>query len=225
MEQAAASLATEGGAAGLYELEVGWVNLSASERKTPAQMEAIFNDETQTKFVGKADRETVAKMYLDLHKKVEKLDKAKKRLLQRMADAIVTFCGVRKSAIVYFGGTLALLCLIGSVFRSAYFFLWFLVSLWSFVSLFCLPSRKLRAFVFKTICIKRRKRSSVQPTAGGAPAAAHVGSEPVERGSMKWGPELSGLQEGSAQVKKKAPVEEKKLESTDVSRLGDVKLP
>ena len=105
-----------------------------------------------------------------------------------MADAIVTFCGVRKSAIVYFGGTLALLCLIGSVFRNAYFFLWFLVSLWSFVSLFCLPSRKLRAFVFKTICIKRRKRSSVRPIAAAPEDVEYDQVEPIEEAELSSRP-------------------------------------
>lgn len=61
MEAAAAGLQTEGGGS-RYEIGRGWSRLYASDRKTPKEMAAIFADESRTTFVGKADREQVAKV-------------------------------------------------------------------------------------------------------------------------------------------------------------------
>ena len=91
--QAAASLATEGGGA-LYELGKGWVSLRASERKTPEEMAAKFADDKQTTFVGRADREVVANLYKDLHKKVSAYDEARVRFVVRLADQIVSCMGI-----------------------------------------------------------------------------------------------------------------------------------
>ena len=69
MENAAASLSTVGGGA-LYVLGEGKAVLHEDQRRTPDQMAAIFADETRTRFLGKADRESVALMYEDFHQTV-----------------------------------------------------------------------------------------------------------------------------------------------------------
>ena len=48
--------------------------LHEDQRRTPEQMAAIFADETRTRFLGKADRESVALMYEDFHQTVLAFD-------------------------------------------------------------------------------------------------------------------------------------------------------
>ena len=74
-EQAAASLATEGGGS-LFELGVGRVRLSASRRKSPEEMKALFADERRTRFLGKADRESVGESYAAFHAQIAAFDSA-----------------------------------------------------------------------------------------------------------------------------------------------------
>jgi hypothetical protein len=85
MEQAAASLATESGGT-LHELGTGWVRLARGQRRSPEEMAAVFADERRTKFVGTADRATVAQMYADLHTAVVMFDEQTMPILTRLID-------------------------------------------------------------------------------------------------------------------------------------------
>ena len=88
MEQAAASLATESGGT-LHDLGVGWVRLTRGKRRSPSEMAAIFADEGRTRFVGKADRATVAQMYAELHALVAEFDERTMPMCVRALDRLV----------------------------------------------------------------------------------------------------------------------------------------
>jgi len=69
-EQAAASLSTRGGGC-LFNLELGRVTLTVSQRPSAAEMEALLHDESKTQFYGRADRDIVSEQYRDLLDRVE----------------------------------------------------------------------------------------------------------------------------------------------------------
>lgn len=73
MENAAASLSTVSGGT-LYVLGEGKAVLHEDQRRTPEQMTAIFADFSRTRFLGKADRESVSLMYKDFHQSVLAFD-------------------------------------------------------------------------------------------------------------------------------------------------------
>ena len=87
MEQATASLATEEGGS-LSKIGHGHVQLSANDRRRPEQMAHLFADEDRTVFVGKGDREAVAKMYAQLYRRVVKHEKAVRGNLGMSADVL-----------------------------------------------------------------------------------------------------------------------------------------
>ena len=93
MESHASGLQTEGGGkryrlAGKNE-GPGWSRLYASDRKSPEEMADIFADENKTKFVGKGDRNDVAKMYKTLHEELTAYDKDRKRAFIGFGERVI----------------------------------------------------------------------------------------------------------------------------------------
>ena len=80
-----ASLATEPGGT-LYQLGVGWVHLPRGSRRSPEEMAALFADKSRTRFVGDADRATVAGLYAGLHTAVAEFDRRTMPLCTRLLD-------------------------------------------------------------------------------------------------------------------------------------------
>jgi len=73
-ESACSQLAIEGGGR-LVVLGTGRVKVRAQHRRTPDEMSVAFSDETKTRFVGKADRESVAALYKGFYDKVVAYDR------------------------------------------------------------------------------------------------------------------------------------------------------
>ena len=58
-------------------------------RSSPEEMEEIFSDEMRTRFIGRADRELVAKNYKKLHKLVAQFDLENDSLLSKLGDSLL----------------------------------------------------------------------------------------------------------------------------------------
>jgi len=84
-ESACSQLAIEGGGR-LVVLGTGRVKVRAHNRRTPEEMSVAFNDETLTRFVGRADRDSVAALYKVFYEKVVAYD-------QQRVPFIVKFGG------------------------------------------------------------------------------------------------------------------------------------
>ncbi|EOD11539.1 hypothetical protein EMIHUDRAFT_214352 [Emiliania huxleyi CCMP1516] len=87
-ETACALLMTEGGGHA-YELGVGRVPVTRGRLPSVRHMEALFEAES-TRFIGRADREAVCRMYLDLRKKLEEYDEGQKGPFVSSADRLMT---------------------------------------------------------------------------------------------------------------------------------------
>jgi hypothetical protein len=220
MEQGASSLATEGGAASgsLYEIphgyalgwtsarqsRNGWVNLTASERKTPEEMADIFSDKKRTTFVGNADRELVAEMYQKLHEKVLQVDRAMKPVLVRLSDALVARIGVVAERLrlpralhgaglafyIYIGLSFGLFGASMIFFRKFFFINYILITWWGLTSFWLIPSRTLRDYAVALTrgLVRGKRRKRVQPGSAALPSMApnliHAGIS-AELGSLR----------------------------------------
>ena len=175
MEQAAASLATEGGGS-LYELGHGWRRIAESERRAPKQMADIFRDETQVKFNGSGDREEVGKMYQTLHEHVVKIDEQRKRCCVAFADRVIKKMGVR-CAVAFWWVAFVLLFFTAVVctVNPAPSFVAALCWISCLVASFFLASRQFRRWHLQRLqglCGRRRESFAPADGAPVAPAAA-----------------------------------------------------
>ncbi len=170
MESHASGLQTEGGGkryrlAGKSE-GPGWSRLYASERKTPKQMADIFADENQTKFVGNADRDKVAKMYETLHEKLTSYDESVQRHCIGFGEEMIykhAGCSDKVAASVfYFLLVLTLLLAVAAVSMPCPAMIWSLSNVAAFISSFFLPSRRFRRS-HKEFCLALRECASCRP--------------------------------------------------------------
>lgn len=99
-EESVASLATERGG-NVHVIGVGRKRVKAGVRASAAEMEAWFHD-PKTHFFGKADRETVAKMYADLLSKVTEFDRAHAPKIVVNSDELLAKCAPSHCAFVVY---------------------------------------------------------------------------------------------------------------------------
>ena len=93
-------------------------------RKTPQEMKRIFEDESRTKFVGKADRPLVARLYTEFYNEVVEVEEKRRPCLVRLADFIVGYVGVCLSSILFWTAVaLSWVIAFSPFFRANFFFL------------------------------------------------------------------------------------------------------
>jgi len=92
-EESVSSLATSAGGS-MYEIGVGWVDLTSGKRPSASEMKSLFDDES-TYFFGKADRTSVLRLYIELHQKLAEYDMYMHGGFRHVADRILTCRGPR----------------------------------------------------------------------------------------------------------------------------------